>query len=273
MKTTPITPNEKVDGHIHLFDPNGTIIPANRKCVCFADVNLNKLAEYKPNEILGQYEEFIKTQYDPNKHILLATAAKVDEIIRIKETFPNEIRGFGEIKCYDHTKKKKVDLDDLSYIYPLIIYNNLYHREPLYIHFEVTDEEHCKVLARILDISNFPIVLCHCGVPYDKKNSKLEDATIIKWIQIMQQIHPNLWCDISWSGFDYLYEHKEELESFDKSRVIIGSDINVISEIRNHRPADDIYKKMAEMERVLGISNMDNIERLFSVKNGSKFER
>ena len=68
--------------------------------------------------MIDLYDEFINKCYDPYKHILLATGENSKDIISIYERYPNIIKGFGELKCYDSYKDIKLPYSDLEWIKP-----------------------------------------------------------------------------------------------------------------------------------------------------------
>ena len=237
---TTISNDNKIDGHIHLFDHEGIIdnslIDTSKRCVCFADISFRYIDKYKGDNMISLYDKFINECYDPSKHILLATGENHKDIISIYEKYPNTIKGFGELKCYGEYMHGKLPYGNTDWIMPVLEYNRNIGL-PIYIHYNLEDTERIVNFTSILNTYDFPIVLCHCGM-FDNCNYELIHETLVD----LMNSHNNLYVDISYSAVDYYVNNPNKLLQFDNKRVIIGTDINSVIGRRINNPSEHIKK-------------------------------
>ena len=78
------TQNPRFDGHIHFFNHISPIVDkipheiyCDVKMVGFMDIEFDNIDKYN---VMKLYDNFIKNEYDHNKHILLATGTNIKEI-------------------------------------------------------------------------------------------------------------------------------------------------------------------------------------------------
>lgn len=263
---TTILNSNKVDGHIHLFDHEGIIdnslIDTSKRCVCFADISFKYIDKYKGDNMIGLYDEFINKFYDPSKHILLATGENANDIISIYKKYPNIIKGFGELKCYSEYIHGKLPYGNIDWIIPVLEYNRNIGL-PVYIHYNLKSLANLTNFSTLLkDYSNFPIVLCHCGMfddcDYEFIHEKLVD---------LMNSHNNLYVDISYSAVDFYLNRPDKLLQFDINRVIIGTDINSVIGRQIDNPVEHVkqlYDKFYKIHR-LGNFNVA-IKNIFALK-------
>lgn len=220
----------KIDGHIHLFDHSGTIykyidIPSDvTKVVGFMDVDFYALDKYEHDDVIKYYTNFIHNKkYDKNRILLLATGKDCDTMIDIYKKFPNEIKGFGEIKCYSYYKESKLDFGNLQWIRPLCDFNKD-KTLPIYIHWYIYNEERANELDELLtDYPEIPFVLCHCGLS-PKRDYKKQYSLLSKLLEK----HTNLYVDVSYKPASFFIDNPEYLFPL-YSRCLVGSDINIKS--------------------------------------------
>lgn len=262
--------SEYVDGHIHLFDHNGVIskdlIDTNRRCVCFADIVFKHLKSYS-NKMISYYNDFIDNYYDPNKHILLSTGIDANEIIDIYSKWPDKIKGFGELKCYNDSIQGKLPYGNLKWIEPIMEFNkNL--KLPVYIHFELDDIDRRHELEEFLHKYNdIPIVLCHCGMI--KENDETTDNEIFFFVKHLMSTCNNLYIDLSTLHTrEYFINNIGKLLQLNLDRVITGTDLNPIvnNPEKNYLIKDPIkfkntcYKQIDILNKYI---DKDNVDKLF----------
>lgn len=223
---------DKIDGHIHLFDHNGIIdnslIDTSFRCVCFADISFKYINNYKDKKMIELYDDFIKNQYDSSKHILLATGENADDIISIYKKYPNIIKGFGELKCYNEYIHGKLPYGNLDWILPLLDFNKSIGL-PVYIHYNLENNKNIKIFLDLLNKYKFPIVLCHCGM-YKECNYNFIHKTMLQ----LTNEYNNLYLDISYYASEYYLNNINKLLKLNSNKIIIGTDINaVIGRIKN----------------------------------------
>lgn len=235
-----ILDNDKIDGHIHLFDHDGiidsTLIDTSKRCVCFADISFRYIDRYKGDGLIAIYDEFINKSYDPSKHILLATGENAEDIIAIYERYPDKIKGFGELKCYSEYMHGNLPYGNFGWIRPVLEYNKDLSL-PVYIHYNLEDDKRIVKFVHLLKEYNFPIVLCHCGM-YDDCDNDLIHETLIN----LMNSHDNLYVDISYTAVDYYLNNLNKLLQFDGKRVIIGTDINSVIGRRIDNSSEHVKK-------------------------------
>ena len=245
-----ILDNDKIDGHIHLFDHDGIIdsslIDTSKRCVCFADISFRYIDRYKEAGLIDIYDEFINKSYDPSKHILLATGENAKDIIAIHKRYPDKIKGFGELKCYSEYMHGKLPYGNFDWIRPVLDYNKDLGL-PVYIHYNLEDLKRVADLTHLLKEYNFPIVLCHCGM-YDGCDNDLIHETLID----LMNSYNNLYVDISYTAVDYYLNNLNKLLQLDNKKVIIGTDINCVIERRIDNPSEytkKLYDKFYKLHK------------------------
>ena len=73
----------------------------------------------------------------------------------------------------------------------------------------------------------------------------------------------NLWCDITWEALDYFSNNPFKLMNMDKSRLILGTDMNKLSISR-----ENYEKEWNKIHNLDSIINSDrNIKKLFKYEN------
>ena len=241
-----------IDGHIHLFNKDGCIPFPNHICVGFCDIEPKYIDSYKST--MNYYSDFIKNYYNENNMILLATSTDEYEMIEIHKKWPNIIKGFGEIKCYDTWKGEELKLNRLSKYWKLFKYageNNL----PIYIHFSLSSQEAVNKFTSIL--KRFPktkFVLCHCGMDKSTDN----DFCYYSVMKLMND-YKNLWVECSWIALRYFNDNPLKLINMNRDRIILGSDMNHLT------MSDENYKNEWDMIHNLDsmIKSDKNIRNLF----------
>lgn len=263
--------NECWDGHIHLFDHSGyidlSLIDDKYKCVCFADIVFNKLKKYKDDDVISYYTEFINNNYDSNKHILLATGISPENIIELYNTYPNIIKGFGELKCYDSFKNGALPFGNLDWLNPILDFNITLNM-PVYIHYDLNTIERRNEFESLLQkYSNMPIVLCHCGMV----DNTIDNDKIYDFILLLMQKYSNLYLDISYTASKYLLSNINRLITIInlyKNRVLCGSDINPVIKVSEFvdNPKQYSKKRYSELKKLLKlIDNTTVIKKLFGI--------
>ena len=262
--------DNRIDGHIHLFDHSGTIggdlIRASYKCVCFADVAFRHIDEYADHKIVKYYEDFITNDYDPSKHILLATADNSEDIIEIYRRFPQYIKGFGELKCYSEWKEGPLPYGNLQWIRPLMEFNRGL-KLPVYIHFNLDSIEHRDEFVQLLkDYADIPIVLCHCGMV----KKKAMNSDIFEFVRSLMLRYSNLYVDISKKeSCSFFISNLNKLLMLPNSRLIVGTDINpIIQEVINDpkRYSDECYRLVNRLHKYIDNSAVSRLFNLTSDK-------
>lgn len=220
--------NETIDGHIHLFDHTGIIGNhkrlTNHKCVGFMDVDFMKLDQYDHEKVMGYYDTYIRKHRNPDT-ILLATGTDCDTMIDLYLTYPDTIKGFGEIKCYSYYNDdsgRSIDLPygNLNWIRPLCDFDREL-KLPIFLHWYVFDDMRRDELDRLLtDYPSIPFVLCHCGLsPFKDYQNQYEYVVglILK--------HNNLYVDISFDAMEFFIENPDRMRVLN-GRCFLGSDLN-----------------------------------------------
>lgn len=253
MKTLyqSVVEQNKIDGHIHLFDHSGIInnslIDTSKRCVCFSDISFKYIDKYRGDNMMHLYDEFINNHYDANKHILLATGENSKDIISIYEKNPNIIKGFGELKCYSEYIHGKLPYGNLDWIRPVLDYNaNI--GLPTYIHYNFENSDKISDFKELLMQYKFPIILCHCGM-FDKCDYEAIHTAALDFTKIFN----NLYVDMSYSAMKYYINNPDKLLKFDNNRIIIGTDINPVIGRFIDNPisySKDIYDNFYRLHRL-----------------------
>lgn len=260
---------DHIDGHVHLFDHNGiidqTLINKSYKCVCFADITFRYHSEYDGEKVIKYYDDFIYNHYDPQKHILLATGIDANTIIKLYKKYPQFIKGFGELKCYDRWKEGELPYGNLEWIKPVLDFNRSLNL-PVYIHFNLdTIERRVEFEELLKQYSTMPIVLCHAGM-VDKASTNTD---IHMFVLNLLNIYNNLYVDLSFLKTQRFYiNNVNRLLQLPVDRVIIGSDINpIIKEVlpNPNRYSKHCYSNLNKLTNILKCQN--TIYKLFNISN------
>lgn len=251
-----IIPENKTDGHIHLFNQSTQIsLPKNYDydiMVGFMDIEFDK----DNINAVRMYDEFFK-RYDPNKHIILATGKSKEEIFEVFEAHKDKISGFGELKMYDEYMGEKVSYKKISFLRDICGFSRKHGCLPIYIHWELSDKKSSNQLENILtNFPDIPIVLCHCGLSDDNKEFSFAQA--IK----LYNNYSNLWMDISYNALEYLHNNLMLIFNLNKDRIILGTDLNI--KITKDKNKHKIAPILAKVEDLRNYINTDfNIKKLF----------
>jgi hypothetical protein len=263
-----ILDNDKIDGHIHLFDHDGiidsTLIDTSKRCVCFADIAFRYLDKYKNEEIIKYYDTFINNHYNPLKHILLATGTNAEEIIAIHKKYPQYIKGFGELKCYSEWKGGKLPYGNLEWIKPVMEYNRKF-KMPVYIHYNLDSEKHRVEFENLIKkYQEMPIVLCHVGMVEDYDNNIIHN-----FVRELLYKYSNLYIDLSTiKTRDFYINYLEKLLELPYNRIIIGTDINPIISTVIDNPKEFSKNCYDQMYQLYNVGNFNNtISNLFKLTN------
>lgn len=248
----------EIDGHIHLFNHKETLnnpypYPYKLK-VGFMDL------EFDVDElnVRDSYKRYINNYYT-DKDILLATSTNIDDIIYLLDTYP-EIKGIGELKCYDKYQDKSLPYKDINFVSDCCQLAKQYN-VPIYLHWELNSEEYIKQLKELLQRYNdVTIVLCHCGFDNDL------DEKIFNEVIGMMSVYNNLWIDISYTALEFFNWNINKLNILDGSRVILGTDFNNKLFGANHNPAKETQDIIYKLNHVSKYIDSDtNIKRLFNL--------
>ena len=247
------------DGHIHLFNHKKPI-PKNygfTKCVGFMDLEYDDIDNIN---VLDSYTNYIKNHWDKEKEILLATGITFDDIKSVYEKYPDIIKGFGELKCYDSYIDTKVPYKKIGFVKNVVHYSSKHGSLPVYIHWEFNNTvDVIKLESIIKAYPNVPIVLCHLGMNEDNMNIAFVEAVRL------QKQYNNVWLDISWSASNYLLDNPMRLNNLDLSRVILGTDLNnkLFGVNHNKKEREHGLEIFLKLKEYLHIDNSNNIRRLF----------
>lgn len=261
MKTlyTYINTSADWDGHVHLFNHKEPL-PSKQnfnRCVGFMDLEYDDVDNIN---VLDSYVDYIKNHWDKNKEILLATGITIDDIKSIHEKYPDIIKGFGELKCYDSYKGMKVPYKKISFVKSVVHYSSKNGSLPVYVHWELNNSIDVKKLENVIkSYPSVPIVLCHLGM-----NEENRDLAFVEAMRLQKQ-YSNVWLDISWDAADYLWENPMRLNNLDLNRVILGTDLNNKLFGDNHDTEDREWglEAFLNLKEYLHINNSKNIRRLF----------
>lgn len=228
------TEDIRIDGHIHLFDLDDNIVDEIKhtsfdKFIGFIDIEPKYMDKYK--DVSNIYENFIKNQYNSDKHILLVSGTSIENIIDTYNKHPNIYKGFGEIKCYDYFKGEKIGIKSTKLIKDVCEFSSKVGNLPVYIHFSLTKKEYVKRLKYILKTyPNIPVVLCHCGMEesYNYQNNIIhyDNDDIYRIVVELMKQYQNLWIDISFTAAKFFEEKPFLLYNLSVDRIILGTDIN-----------------------------------------------
>lgn len=261
-----------IDAHIHLFDHQHTIFdkyePLHEfnKFIGFIGVDFNNIDKYGIEDIVSYYDNFISNNQKYNT-ILLAGGINANAIIQTYEKHKNNIKGFGELLCYDRYDDIELSLKNIDWIETVLAYNT--DNLPVFIHYSLTSDEYYNDIDRLISkYSNTPIVLCHCGLPnIHEGNYKKEYSVIFNRFLKLQLKHQNIYTDVCDSAFAYLRKNPNELFKLDLNRTMIGTDITP-----NHfeGSTDEVSKRLCKSLSKFKkwyryIDNETVIKRLFNI--------
>lgn len=252
----------KIDGHFHGFNHKSSIemVDGYGKAVTFMDLEYDK----KNLNPAKSYNEFTKSSYNDEKHILLATGVTIEDIKSIYESHKEIIKGFGELKCYDEYKGEKVPYKKISFINQVCRFSKEVGCLPVYIHWGITNDKDLKHLRRTLTIyGDVPVVLCHCGM-----NDTNQSYAYTQVCQLMKD-YRNLWVDLTYTAAEFFSENIMLLDALDKSRIILGTDINNKIFGKTHNVGEEISSiksQISIIENYIGFGRSEgNILKLFSL--------
>lgn len=257
-------PVMKIDGHFHSFNHKVEIdlVSGYGKAVTFMDLEYDK----KNLTPIKSYDRFIENKYNSYKHILLATGTNIDEIKEIYNKHKDKIRGFGELKCYDKYLGVSVPYKKISFVNQVCRFSKSVGCLPVYVHWEINNESDLKHFERTLNIYNdVPIVLCHCGM-----NDENQAYAYTQVCQLMRT-HQNLWVDLTYTASNFFSNNVMLLDTLDKNRIILGSDVNIKIFGKKHDTEEElnlIKSQQETIENYLGCNKSksnNNIYRLFSM--------
>jgi hypothetical protein len=196
---------------------------------------------------------------------LLATGIDAATIIKLYKKYPQFIKGFGELKCYDRWKEGELPYGNLEWIRPILEFNKALNL-PVYIHFNLDSIDHRNELEDLLkQYSSMPIVLCHAGMV---DNKSINDEIHMFVLELLKTYN-NLYVDLSTlktRGY-YLYNTNKLLQ-LPVNRVIIGSDINPIAKEVLSNPEGFSKQCYAQLNKLSKFASyQSNIDKLFNVTN------
>lgn len=253
------------DGHIHLFNSKQTLPEHDfgevGKRVGFMDLEYDR----KNLQVVKSYEKFIENDYNDNI-ILLATGTTIEDIKTIYEKYPQIIKGFGELKCYDEYLGNKVPYKKIAFVRQVCRYSTNNGSLPVYLHWDILNEKDVQKISKLLrDYPTVPIVLCHCGM-----NENNQSYAYTQVSQLMKQ-YQNLWVDISYNAMWYLGNYIMLLDGLDRNKIILGSDINNKMFGKSHDPEVELTQIRLKLDIIEGYLGRDrnemNISRLFNIKS------
>ena len=247
------------DGHEHLFNHKNPL-PKNHNFECrvgFMDIEYNDISNIN---VLDAYTNYIKNHYNKKTDILLATGLTIEDIKSIHEKYPDIIKGFGELKCYDSYQGVKVPYKKIRFVKSVVRYSSKLGSLPVYVHWELNNSTDVKKIEEVIKTyPSVPIVLCHLGMNEDNR-----DIAFIEAIRLQKQ-YSNVWLDISWDAADYLLDNPMRLNNLDLNRVILGTDLNNKLFGDNHTKEDREWglDTFSSLKEYLHIDNRKNIRTLF----------
>lgn len=249
------------DGHIHTFN-HKSIIPKEHMCsqrVCFMDIEFDDLDNIN---VLDSYKKYINNGYDKNADILLATAIDVEDIKALYNKYPNIIKGFGELKCYDVYAGEKIPYKKIKLVREIVEFSRKNGDLPVYIHWELNNtKDLTKLVSVIKKCPQVPIVLCHFGI-----NDNNGDFASVAAMQLQRE-YSNVWLDLSYTALNYFSNNILKLTNYDYNRIIIGTDYNnkIFGENHTEKERQSIMDKITTVVNFTKISNKNNIKNLFGI--------
>lgn len=269
--------NDKIDGHIHLFDKDNCLLQYKEFSSLLNSYNINKFVGFvdiEPkyinsyNNTVKLYDTFIKEYYNPNQHILLASSTNIDNLTDLYNKYSHIFKGFGEIKCYDTHKGVDINNKKVTYLKDICELSQTNNNIPVYIHYSLTSKRYIKLFENLLkQYPLVPIVLCHCGMENEKdlsiKREHNNDFIYTVVCELMKK-YPNLWLDISYVAADYFVENTFRLYNMDLDRVIIGTDLNPVL-YKNNMETIIKYNVGKYNTLSINIDNTKNVNKLFKI--------
>lgn len=258
-----------IDGHIHLFNGKGTIDEKTFDCpsyiekqVGFIDIEPKYLQRFK--DVTEYYESYIKHSLNDNT-ILLVSATNPNDIKELYNKYRKDIKGIGELKCYDMYKDKKLDLKKHKWIRECLSFANQ-EKLPVYIHYTLIGDKYKKSFENLL--KSYPdtnIVLCHCGM--DDTCSKEEQDNIYRYVVALMKQYSNLWVDVTYTAAKYFKYIPTQLYNLDTSRVILGTDINPALITKYPKTYQNKLDEIYDTFNLLGkyVDSDRNIKKLFNI--------
>lgn len=261
------------DAHTHLFDGSQScpdlLLPESKLTVAFADIKFSDPESYAYGVTAAAYDRFITKQYPKikDKVILLATAPSADEAIEIYENHEDDIKGFGEFKCYGWSESQETELPfgNLRWLQPVLEYD-LSKKLPMYIHYDMLSDKRAKELENLLKkYPGIPVVLCHCGM-----FRCIDNYGAIEVVSRLMKEYPDLWTDISFEALGLFASDKNAIKKLPEDRVLIGSDLNPVLKSwpppQERRTTVDSIVRNMEVVNGYGIDFYGNLLRLFNIQ-------
>ena len=265
------------DGHVHLFDRTGVLDtmykgPETLYRVGFINVYLPQVALYTPEVIDSLYSNYIRYN-KKDSDILLAGGQTADGLIALYEKYKDDIKGFGELKCYDYYNGQRLTpgYKNTLWLEPIceyIVKNGLH--TPIYIHWNL-DSKVDELDALLQKYPQVTFLVCHCGmdnIKHDSYKTMTDEDNkqcLTNLIDLMSR-HQSLWTDVSWAARDYFIRHPRDLSKLDLDRVVVGSDCSPVGCLLTRDPqslCDGYYNGVRKLSN--RIDNENNIKKLFSL--------
>lgn len=253
-----------IDGHIHLFNHESIIDDSklnyndNYKRIGFIDIEFDNIDNYN---FVENYSNYIENHYNENRDILLASATTIDDIKSIYDKFPNIIKGFGELKCYDIYQDKRINYKQINLVRQVCKFSSKHNNLPVYIHWEINDEKDLRKIEKVIkDFPSVPMILCHCGM--NEHNQEYAYNNCIK----LMNMYSNVWIDISYTALNFFINNPMRLYNLRLDRVFIGTDVNMKLFGPNHnfeKEYNEICNKLIILDKY--IDSGSNIKRLFGI--------
>lgn len=240
-QTTSRTAHWSIDCHVHLFDEVSMLKNIPEKCICFADIDLNKPILYQNiYQLYNKYWDKI-----PKGCTMLSTGMTINDIKQVYFDHPRDIKGFGELKLYDRLNGQPVNYKSCDLVKEVLEFSHSVGDLPVYIHFMLEDSKDVDdVTGFALNFPSVPIVLCHSGI------NNQSDAGY-SWAQAvaLANKHNNIWLEISWSSLLYIHDYPFLLDQVPKDRIIMGSDRSPFGDRSLHptNTHEDIQKKIHDL--------------------------
>jgi len=224
---------------------NNIIGNPNPKTVCRCNV-CSVDPDYKGShyDIL---QNFIKTEYDSRKQILLASGQNPTDLRNAMSL--KQCKGIGEVfvwKTDDGWSNPVSNLGLLDVVRG--------DTRPIYIHWDMSKSGEWERFEKFLSEYQGPVILCHLGVNKMFKNQR---QTIQKFGKL-QKTYKNLWGEISWDALDWLSKYPDNIKYLDSERIFTASDMTGL---------DNSDKRGLQMASLLGlVKSTRNIKNLFNIK-------
>lgn len=253
-----------IDGHIHLFNHESIIDDSKLKYdneykrAGFIDIEFDNIDKFN---FVENYSNYIKNHYDSNKDILLATATTIEDIKTIYIKFPNIIKGFGELKCYDEYRGKPVNYKQIKLVRQVCELSQKVGNLPVYVHWEINDKKDLNKIENVIKkYPSVPIILCHCCM--NDNNQEYAYNCCIK----LMNMYSNVWIDISYTALNFFVNNPMRLYNLRLDRVFIGSDVNIKLFGPNHdfeKEYNEICNKLIILDKY--INSGSNLKKLFNI--------